>query len=58
MATAWIISTYFKTAIYYYALTLGTAKLFKLKSHRPLIIPTGFLLFGMSQLIAKESFSM
>ncbi|AWV32325.1 endospore germination permease [Paenibacillus sp. FSL H7-0716] len=54
MATAWIISTYFKTAVYYYALTLGTAQLFKLKSHRPLIIPTGFLLFGMSQLIAKD----
>jgi spore germination protein KB len=54
MATAWIISTYFKTALYFYAFTLGTAQLLKLKSHRPLIIPTGFLLYGLSQLIAKD----
>ncbi|KHL96601.1 spore gernimation protein [Paenibacillus sp. IHB B 3415] len=54
MATAWIITTYFKTALYFYAFVLGTAQLFKLKSHRPLIFPVAFLIYGLSQLIAKN----
>lgn len=54
MATAWIITTYFKTALYFYAFILGTAQLFKLKSHRPLIFPVAFLIYGLSQLIAKN----
>ncbi|ULO09050.1 endospore germination permease [Paenibacillus sp. 19GGS1-52] len=54
MAITWIISTYFKTALYFYAFTLGTAQLLKLKSHRPLIFPVGFLIFGLTQLIAKD----
>ncbi|WP_019909915.1 GerAB/ArcD/ProY family transporter [Paenibacillus sp. HW567] len=54
LATAWIISTYFKTAMYFYAFTLGTAQLFKLKSHVPLIFPTAFLIYGLSELIAKD----
>ncbi|MHA6530868.1 GerAB/ArcD/ProY family transporter [Paenibacillus sp. BAC0078] len=54
LATAWIISTYFKTAMYFYAFTLGTAQLLKLKSHIPLIFPTAFLIYGLSELIAKD----
>ncbi|WNS44902.1 endospore germination permease [Paenibacillus sp. MMS20-IR301] len=54
MATAWIITTYFKTALYFYAFVLGTAQLLKLKSHRPLIFPVAFLIYGLSQLIAKN----
>ncbi|AIQ46632.1 spore gernimation protein [Paenibacillus sp. FSL R7-0273] len=54
MATAWIISTYFKTVLFFYAFVLGTAQFFKLKSYRPLIFPTAFLLYGLSQLIAKN----
>lgn len=57
MATTWIISTYFKTALYYYAFVLGTAQLLKLKSHRPLIFPVGFLIYGLAQLIAKDIIS-
>lgn len=54
MATAWIITTYFKTALYFYAFVLGTAQIFKLKSHRPLIFPVAFLIYGLSQLISKD----
>ncbi|MBY0013362.1 GerAB/ArcD/ProY family transporter [Paenibacillus typhae] len=54
MATAWIISTYFKTVLFFYAFVLGTAQFLKLKSYRPLIFPTAFLLYGLSQLIAKN----
>ncbi|MEK5236014.1 endospore germination permease [Paenibacillus sp. FSL L8-0470] len=54
MATTWIISTYFKTALYFYAFVLGTAQLLKLKSYRPLIFPVAFLLYGLTHLIAKD----
>ncbi|MGO4953355.1 GerAB/ArcD/ProY family transporter [Paenibacillus sp. DRB1-1] len=54
MATTWIISTYFKTALFFYAFVLGTAQLLKLKSYRPLIFPVAFLIYGLSHLIAKN----
>lgn len=54
MATAWIITTYFKTALFFYAFVLGTAQLLKLKCHRPLIFPVAFLIYGLSQIIAKN----
>ncbi|WP_238651509.1 GerAB/ArcD/ProY family transporter [Paenibacillus piscarius] len=54
MATAWIITTYFKTALYFYAFVLGTAQLLKLKSHRPFIFPVAFLIYGLSQLSSKN----
>ncbi|WP_150275742.1 GerAB/ArcD/ProY family transporter [Paenibacillus tepidiphilus] len=54
MATTWIISTYFKTALYYYAFVLGTAEFFKMKSYQPLIFPVAFLLYGLSYLIAED----
>ncbi|MEK3905104.1 GerAB/ArcD/ProY family transporter [Paenibacillus sp. FSL R7-0179] len=54
MATAWIITTYFKTALYFYAFVLGTAQMFKLKSHRPLIFPVAFLIYGLSQLSSND----
>ncbi|MGN7760912.1 GerAB/ArcD/ProY family transporter [Paenibacillus sp. 22594] len=54
MATTWIISTYFKTALYFYAFVLGTAQLLKLKTYRHLIFPVGFLIYGMSNLLAKD----
>ncbi|MFD1906174.1 hypothetical protein ACFSQ7_22470 [Paenibacillus rhizoplanae] len=39
MATAWIITTYFKTALYFYAFVLGTAQIFKLKKPPPSNLP-------------------
>lgn len=54
MATAWIISTYFKTVLFFYAFVLGSAQFLKLKSYRPLIFPVAFLLYGLSQLVSKN----
>ncbi|KUP24540.1 endospore germination permease [Paenibacillus sp. DMB5] len=54
MATAWIISTYFKTVLYFYAFVLGSAQFLKLKSYRPLIFPVAFLLYGLSQLVSRN----
>lgn len=54
MAIAWVITTFFKTALYFYAFTLGTAQLFNLKSFRSFIFPVGFLVFGLSQLVSKD----
>ncbi|CQR54679.1 GerAB/ArcD/ProY family transporter [Paenibacillus riograndensis] len=54
LATTWIISTYFKTALYLYAFVLGTAQLLKLKTYKHLIFPAGFLIYGMTNLLAKD----
>ncbi|MGR6541857.1 GerAB/ArcD/ProY family transporter [Paenibacillus tundrae] len=52
MASAWLISTYFKACIYLYVFVLGTAELFNMKQYRNLILPTGLLIFGLSNVIA------
>lgn len=54
MATAWIISTYFKTVLFFYAFILGSAQVLKLKTYRTLIFPGAFLIFGLSRLISKD----
>lgn len=54
MATAWIISTYFKSALFYYAFVMGSAQMLKLKTYKTLIFPAGFLIFGLTNLIAKD----
>ncbi|MBP1903948.1 spore germination protein KB [Paenibacillus turicensis] len=54
IATAWIISTYFKTVLYYYAFVLGFAQLLKLNSYKYLIIPVSFLLYGLSEIISPN----
>lgn len=54
MAIVWVITTFFKTALYFYAFTLGSAQLFNLKGFRSLIFPVGFLVFGLSQLVSKD----
>ncbi len=54
MATTWVISTYFKTVLFFYAFILGSAQVLKLKTYRTLIFPAAFLIFGMTKLIAKD----
>lgn len=54
MASVWIMSTYFKAALYFYCFVLGTAQLFELRTFRPLILPTGMILFGMANVIAPN----
>lgn len=52
MATIWIISTYFKAVIYFYCFVLGSAQLFTLRSYRPIIMPSGMIIFGMAIILA------
>lgn len=53
-ATAWLVSTYFKTIIYIFGFVLGTAQLFRLKSYKPLILPSMMLFFAMSVVLAPN----
>lgn len=54
MATIWIVSTYFKGAVYFYCFVLGSAQLFKLRSYRLLILPATMIVFGMASIIAPN----
>ncbi|WP_374955085.1 GerAB/ArcD/ProY family transporter [Paenibacillus sp. PCH8] len=52
MASAWLISTYFKAMVYLYAFTIGIAELFKLKRYEFLVLPSSMLVFGLANLVA------
>ncbi|OMF08334.1 spore gernimation protein [Paenibacillus amylolyticus] len=54
MAISWLISTYFKSLLYLFAFVLGTAQLFRLKTYKPLILPSSLLLFALGVLIAPN----
>ncbi|MBE7683895.1 GerAB/ArcD/ProY family transporter [Paenibacillus sp. P13VS] len=54
MATSWLISTYFKAMIYFYAFIVGIAELFKLKQYRILLLPACMLVFGMANVVAPN----
>lgn len=51
MAGMWIISIYIRTFMYFYASVIGVAQLCKIQNHRPLILPFGLLMIGLSQII-------
>lgn len=54
IATAWVISTFFKTVLYFYAFSIGTAQLLRLSTFKPLIVPTSFLMFGLAMMVAPN----
>ncbi|MDF2715845.1 MAG: spore gernimation protein [Paenibacillus sp.] len=54
LAIILVLLTYMKTVLYFYAFTLGTAQMFKLGDYRPLVIPTGLILFGLAFLISPN----
>lgn len=51
MAGMWIVSIYIRTFMYFYASVIGVAQLCKIQDHRPLILPFGLLMIGLSQII-------
>ncbi|OBZ10482.1 hypothetical protein A8L34_17945 [Bacillus sp. FJAT-27264] len=55
LAINWILSTFFKTILDFYAFLLGTAQLFKLRDYRPLSIPGGMLVFGLAFAITTNT---
>ncbi|MEK8128727.1 endospore germination permease [Paenibacillus filicis] len=46
LAINWIISTYFKTILNFYALLLGITQFLKLRNHRSLAVPVGMIVCG------------
>lgn len=51
MAGMWVISIFFKTAIYFYGLVIGIADLLNVKNYRFLVIPIGLITFVFSTTI-------
>jgi spore germination protein KB len=40
----WVLGTFIKISVFYYALALGTAQWLKLSNYKPIVFPLGFLL--------------
>ncbi|MFC5700225.1 endospore germination permease [Cohnella faecalis] len=51
IAFLWILSLYFRLTLYIYCTATAAAQIFRLKDHRPLILPIGMLLVVMPTLI-------
>ncbi|XGY92758.1 endospore germination permease [Bacillus sp. RS11] len=51
MAAMWILSIFIKTFMYFYASVIGIAQICEIKDHRPLIVPIGMTIIGLSQII-------
>ncbi|MFJ8511746.1 GerAB/ArcD/ProY family transporter, partial [Lysinibacillus xylanilyticus] len=51
MAAMWIISIYIKTFMFFYAGVIGISQICKIKNHRPLILPFGMIILGLSQIV-------
>ncbi|GED69974.1 germination protein GerKB [Brevibacillus reuszeri] len=54
MALAYLITTFFKALVVYYAFITGTVQLFRLKDRRSLFLPSGVLIFGLAVIIAPD----
>lgn len=54
MATAWLLTIFFKTVIYMYAFTKGCAQTFGLRNFHSLILPAGVLLFGLAMEVSPN----
>ncbi|WP_446936615.1 endospore germination permease [Lysinibacillus fusiformis] len=54
MAFMWITSIYIRTFMYFYTTVVGIAQIMKLKDHRPLILPLGIIMVGLSQIVHPD----
>ncbi len=54
MAFMWIVSIFIRTFMYFYTTVVGIAQIMKLKDHRPLILPMGIIMIGLSQIIHPD----
>ncbi|QMV43121.1 GerAB/ArcD/ProY family transporter [Cohnella cholangitidis] len=54
LALIWIISTFFKTILYGYGFVRGFSQLFGVRDDRTLIMPAGFLFFGIAYAITPN----
>ncbi|MFC5463454.1 GerAB/ArcD/ProY family transporter [Lederbergia graminis] len=51
MAGIWVVSIFFKTALYFYAFVVGVAQLLKVRDYRFLVIPLGILIVLYSTVV-------
>jgi spore germination protein KB len=58
MVVVWIMGTYGKIALFYYAAVLGTAQLAHLGDYRPLVWPMGVLLVALSAQTANNALEL
>lgn len=49
-----LVTMFFKVAIFFYAVVIGMVDLFKLKNHQQIILPTGVILIFLSIMIASN----
>jgi spore germination protein KB len=54
LAVNLILSTYVKNVLFYYAFVLGAAQFFKFRDYRPLVFPTGMIVFGLAFLVSPN----
>ncbi|MGY4795975.1 GerAB/ArcD/ProY family transporter [Lysinibacillus fusiformis] len=54
MAFMWISSIYIRTFMYFYTTVVGLAQILKIKDHRPLILPMGIIMIGLSQIVHPD----
>lgn len=54
MAGMWILSIFFKTAIYFYACVIGAAELLAVRNYRFLVIPIGILSVIFSTIVYPD----
>ncbi|MFJ7922015.1 endospore germination permease [Lysinibacillus fusiformis] len=54
MAFMWIASIFIRTFMYFYTTVVGIAQIMKLKDHRPLILPMGIIMIGLSQIVHPD----
>ncbi|MBJ6360543.1 endospore germination permease [Paenibacillus sp. GCM10012307] len=54
VATVWILSTFFKGALYFYCFILGISQVLRLRSYKPLIWPSAMIVFGLAMIISPN----
>ena len=51
MAFMWITTLYIRTFMYFYASVVGLAQMLNIKDYRPLVVPMGLMILGLSQIV-------
>jgi spore germination protein KB len=54
VATLWLFGGFVQIALWQYALTIGTAQLFKLSDYRLIVFPIGFLIVAFTKWVASS----
>lgn len=54
IASVWIIAVFFKGILFLYGFLMGLSSLFRISSHRPLILPGALMTVSMSILVAPD----